>query len=152
MEDQASEKEGLIVYETSYLILPSIPEDKLDEVVASIRKVIAKEGGVEIGAESPFQHPLSYSMSKTVGASRYVVSDAYIGWIKFEVDREKIAMIKAGLEKIEELLRFLIVKAPRETVFTFAKARAAMEEKEEKETEEPAAVEDPVVVKEAVVE
>ena len=123
--------EELTVYEIGYLILPSIPEDKLSLVTSAIRKVITTEGGAEIDAEEPFKEPLAYTMSKTIGASRYVLSDAYLGWIKFEADRTKATAIKAGIEKIEEVLRFLLVKAPRETTFTLAKARAAFEEKKE---------------------
>lgn len=123
--------EELAVYEIGYLILPSIPEDELSNVTSAIRKVITKEGGVEIDAEEPFKESLAYSMSKTISASRYVLSDAYLGWIKFEVDRAKALVIKAGIEKIEEVLRFLLIKAPRETTFTLAKARAAIEEKKE---------------------
>lgn len=123
------------VYEISYLVLPSIPEEKLSTVVDSIKQVVSKEGGKEFDGEAPFKHPLSYKMSKTVGASRYVVSDAYIGWIKFEIEPSNIAGIKAGMEKISEVLRFLIVKTPQETSFTFAKAKALLKEKEDKENE-----------------
>ena len=130
MKNPEVDKEGLPVYELGFLILPSIQEDKLSLVVSSIRKVVTKEGGVEINAEAPFKQPLAYSMSKTMGASRYVLSDAYLGWIKFEVESSKIATIKTGVEKIGEILRFLLVKAPRETIFTFAKARAIVEEKQ----------------------
>ena len=126
-------KEGLAVYEIGYLVLPSIPEDQVSTVAEEIKKIISKAGGVEIDGEAPFKQPLAYSMSKTVGASRYVVSEAYLGWIKFEVEPVKVALIKDGVEKMEEILRLLIVKAPRQTDFTFAKARVAMAELENKE-------------------
>lgn len=131
MGNLESDREGLTVYEIGYLILPSIPEDKLSLVTDAIRKVITIEGGTEIDAEAPVKESLAYTMSKIIGASRYVLSDAYLGWIKFEADRAKAPRIKAGVEKIKEVLRFLLIKAPRETTFTFAKARAAMEEKKE---------------------
>ena len=127
MENREESKMESTVYEVGYLILSSIPEENLSTVVDSIRKVISKGGGTEIDSETPFKHPLAYSMSKTVGASRYVASDAYLGWIKFEVEPAKILAIKTGVEKIKEVLRFLLVKAKRETVFTFAKAKAAAE-------------------------
>lgn len=130
MGNKEVKKEGLTVYEIGYLVLPSIPEDKLVDVVAHIRKVVAKEDGVEISAEDPIKQNLAYSMSKTIGASRYVLSDAYFGWIKFEVAPSKIATIKVEVEKITEVLRFLLIKAPRETAFTFAKAKALIEEQE----------------------
>lgn len=147
MRNSEGHMEVSVVYEVGYLILPSISEEKLDDLVGSVRKLITKEGGTEIDAEAPFKYPLAYPMSKTIGASHYVLTDAYLGWIKFEVESEKISTIKAGLEKIGEILRFLLVKAPRETTFTFAKARAIVEAKKE-EKEGPA----PVLAEEAVVE
>lgn len=130
MRNAEVDKGDLSVYEIGYLILPSIPEDKLNIITDFIRKVISKEGGMEISAEEPFMGPLAYPMSKTIGASRYVLNDAYLGWIKFEALRENAQAIKTGVEKIDEVLRFLLIKAPRETTFTFAKARAQVEEKE----------------------
>jgi ribosomal protein S6 len=136
-ESKKSDGGNLVVYEIGYLILPSIPEDKLTEVTDFMREAIAKEGGIELDGEAPFRQPLAYSMSKTIGASRYVLPDAYLGWIKFEAEPSKISLIKASLEKREEILRFLLIKTRRETLFTFAKARAAIEdEKEKKEKEE----------------
>lgn len=127
MEKEEDNKEGLSLYELSFLILPSIPEDKLSGVVENINKLIVKNGGVEVGGEAPFKQLLAYSMSKTVGSSRYVVSDAYLGWIKFKSEPVKVLEIQKGLEKMEEILRFLIVKAPHDTNFTFAKARTVLE-------------------------
>jgi|SRR3989344_3389135 len=125
MKNSENDREGLSIYEIGYLILPSIPEDKLSGVVDSIRQAVAAEGGAEIDAEAPFREPLAYPMSKTIGVSHYVLTDAYLGWIKFEIERSKIATVKSGIEKIGEVLRFLLIKAPRETTFTFAKARQA---------------------------
>jgi ribosomal protein S6 len=115
-------KEVMQVYEIGYLILPSVPEDKLDGVVDSIKKVITKEGGSEIDSEAPFKHDLAYPMSKTIGANRYIVNDAYLGWIKFESEPASAHKIKAEVEKVDGMLRFLFIKAPRESDFTFAKA------------------------------
>ena len=139
------------VYELWYLILPSVAEDALSSVVDKIKEAISKAEGKDLDSETPFKHPLAYQMSKSVGASKYVVNDAYIGWIKFEIETPKIMDIEADMKKISEVLRFLIVKAPRKTEFTFAKAKAAIRAKEEKE-KEPASVDDSGVVTEVVVE
>jgi ribosomal protein S6 len=134
------------VYEVGYLILPSIAEEKLSDVVEKIKAVFAHSGGQELDGETPFLQPLAYTMAKTVGASRYVVNEAYLGWMKFELEPEKALEAKMALEKIDELLRFLLIKAPRETTFTFAKAKALLAEKEAKETErEDSLAEAPVV-------
>ncbi|MEK7186986.1 MAG: 30S ribosomal protein S6 [Patescibacteria group bacterium] len=126
------------VYELAYLILPSIPEENLPQVVANIQEVIEKEGGKKIDSENPFLRELTYEMSKVVGASRYVVKNAYIGWIKFDLPTQKedekhpIETIKEKVEKTAEVLRFLLVKVSRETKFTFASTRAAKIELEER--------------------
>lgn len=148
MTENIEAKEAQTVYELCYLVLPSISEDSLPGVVQSLRSAITKEEGTEIAGEEPFHQDLAYTMSKTVGASRYVVNDAYIGWIKFEASPEKVSEIKVAVEKMDEIIRFLIVKAPRETTFTFAEARKAMEEKNAPETEEEVVAspaEEPVV-------
>ena len=129
-------KESQTVYELGYLVLPSIAEDNLPKLVESIKAIIAKAGGSEIDGEDPFKQDLAYTMTKTVGASRYVVNDAYIGWIKFEAGAGKVNEIKNEVEKMDEIIRFLIVKAPRETTFTFAEAKKALEEKNAPQAEE----------------
>lgn len=119
------------IYEIGYSILTSVPEEKVGEVVTKIQKAVTDQGGKLLDSEEPFKQELAYKMSKTIGARKYVANEAYVGWMKFESSPEKTPVIKAGLDQIEEVLRFLLIKAPRETAFTFEGARKAMEEAEE---------------------
>lgn len=136
------------VYELSYLLLPSIPEDEIQKVAAKIEKIIENHGGQKFDGEAPFLRELAYEMSKVVGASRYVVKNAYLGWTKFDLPAEASAeeglhpaeAIKAEVEKMQEVLRMLLIKTDKETKFTFASARLAKEAEiaggEELESEE----------------
>lgn len=150
MEISVNKDTGQTVYELGYLVLPSIAEDNLSSVVASIKSIISKAGGVEIAGEDPFMQELAYTMNKTVGASRYVVNEAYIGWIKFDATPDAVLSIKTEVEAMGEILRALLVKAPRETTFTFAEARKAQEERDAPQAEEVEL--DSSEAKEAVVE
>lgn len=116
------------MYELGYLVLPSIAEDSLADVVSTLQGIVKKSGGVEIASEDPLKFDLAYTMSKTVGARKYVVNEAYIGWMKFEVEPEAVEEIKKNVEALDEILRCLLIKAPRESVFTFAAAQKALEE------------------------
>jgi len=145
MRNKEANREGFTVYELGYLILSSIPENRLGDVVSLIRNVITAQEGIEIDAEAPIKQDLAYSMSKIIGASRYVVSDAYLGWIKFEAEPAKIRAIKDGVEKMGEVLRFLLIKAPRETTFTLAKAAKAREVVEERPEPTTVPVEEAVI-------
>lgn len=140
-------KEGIQVYELGYLILPSLAEDAISGVVDKLKGVVTKAGGNIFESEDPFKTELSYTMTKTIGASRYVVNEAYIGWMKFELSPEAVEGVKDELDKADELVRLLLMKAPRETIFTFEKAKAiiaekiAAEERQKEEEETPAVVE-----------
>jgi ribosomal protein S6 len=114
------------VYEIGYLVLPSIPEDSLSDVVSKINNSFEKLGGTKIDGEDPFLYELSYEMSKVTGARKYVVHEAYLGWVKFELEADKIGAVKDEVEKLEEILRVLLIKVPRETSFTFEAARQAL--------------------------
>lgn len=137
------------IYELCYLILPSVAEDAILGTVEKIKSLITNE----LGGEIPFKHPLAYSISKTVGSKKYIVDEAYIGWIKFESEPAKIGEFEAGLKKISEILRFLVVKAPRKTEFTFALAKAAIAAKiaAEKEKESASAISSGETMEEIVV-
>ena len=132
------------VYELGYLILPSVTEDSLSNVVDSIKKVVKKVGGEEIASEDPIKIDLAYTMTKSIGARKYVVNDAFIGWLKFESDSSSANEISEAVKKLEEVLRFLLVKASRETVFTFAQSFKAKEDKIKELEEAKEALETPV--------
>jgi ribosomal protein S6 len=129
MTDYDKSQEGGEVYELGYLILPSLAEGNLGSVVEKLKKIIQSVGGVEVASEDPMKQELAYEMTKVVGASRYVVKEAYIGWIKFEAPKAEAPKVNEAVTKLDEILRAILIKAPRETEFTFAKAKAAMEEK-----------------------
>ena len=132
------------VYELSYLVLPSIAEDKVSEVVTKIKGAVAQVGGEVFAEEAPIQMELAYTMDKVVGASRYVVNEAYIGWVKFEAVPADVAKLSITINSMDEVVRSLLIKAPRETEFTFAKAKEAllkdMESESEVEAEAPVEV------------
>lgn len=155
MSNTEDRQEDSSVYELGYLVLPSIPEDNLPQVVDSIKKAVTEAGGRELDGEAPHKRALAYSMSKVVGSRKYVVGDAYIGWLKFEIEPSKAEEVKSRVERLEEIIRFLLIRAPRETHFTFAQALEAQRAKEaaeqapeekagEVEVEAPASREDVV--------
>jgi small subunit ribosomal protein S6 len=131
------------VYELGYLILPSIAEDSLSDVVNAIKGIINKSGGEEVASEDPIKTDLAYEMSKTIGARKYVVNDAYIGWVKFECEPSCVPEIDSAVKLLDEVLRFLLIKTERETYFTFADARKREEEREQALAEAAKALETP---------
>ncbi len=124
------DRKEALVYELSYLVLPSIAEDKLPEVVDTIKGIIKKAGAKELDSEDPIHTDLAYTMSKNIGARKYVVDEAYIGWVKFEGVGQTANEIAEAVKGLDEVLRHLLIKTTRETKFTFASAIKAREERE----------------------
>lgn len=124
------DRKEALVYELGYLVLPSVAEEQLSQVVDTIKGILKKVGAKELDSEDPLKTDLAYTMSKSVGARKYVVDEAYIGWVKFEVDGSVLKEVDDAMKLQEEVLRHLIVKTTRETQFTFAAAIKAREDKE----------------------
>ncbi len=115
------QEKSLRVYEVGYLLLPSIPEEKLPEETTRLKSLIAQLGGEVISEEDPQARPLSYEMVKQVGTKNERFTNAYFGWVKFESMPEVAVELKKKLDLDQSFLRFLIVKTVRENVLAAAK-------------------------------
>lgn len=112
-------------YEVGYLLVPTLTEEQVPEKVNSLKDTVEKAGGALLSGEEPKLIELAYDMThETVGSDRKrsIFSKAYFGFIKFEAMGDVAVLIKQELDKEVELLRFMIIKAPKETVFASAKA------------------------------
>lgn len=121
--------DGLRIYEVGYLLLPSIPEEKVPEHVTAIKGVITQAGGTFISEEDPTSRRLAYEMVKRIGTKNERFRSAYFGWVKFEVNGEELPAVKEKLDSMESILRSLIVKTVREDTYV-PRAREIVEESE----------------------
>jgi ribosomal protein S6 len=105
----------LSVYEIGYLIVSSVPEEKVSGEADTIRKIITGAGSEIITEEAPYYQPLAYTMRKKMVSGVYEKYDAaYFGWIKFEVGSDKIEAIKNAIEIHPSILRMLLITTVRE--------------------------------------
>lgn len=112
------------VYEISYLIVPSVVQEKLQDKVAVIRALIEGENGRIIAEGEPKYRDLAYSMATIVANKRFVHENGYFGWIKFEIDPATTKKIHAALQKNQDIIRFMLITTMRED--TLAPVEAAM--------------------------
>jgi ribosomal protein S6 len=139
------------VYEIGYLIVSSVPEEKVPESVDQIRKIVNDGGGSIIAEEMPKREDLAYTMRiKTVSGAYEKYDQAYFGWIKFEVGSNRIEAVKKALETLPFMLRMLLITTVRENTYLgkrsaspLAKVQPQIEEKvEEKKEVAPASIEE----------
>lgn len=116
MED--TNKDRLSVYEIGYLIVSSLPEEKLPVEVESIKKIVADSGAELISEGNPELRQLAYTIRRKTLAGLYEKYDqAYFGWIKFEVDSGKVLSLKKSIESIPSVLRMLLITTVRENTY-----------------------------------
>ncbi|MCX6731415.1 MAG: 30S ribosomal protein S6 [Candidatus Parcubacteria bacterium] len=85
------------MYEIGYLLSPLIPEEKLDEEIGSLRKLIEDKKGFILNEGRPKMQKLAYPIKK--------LETAYFGWIKFTADPSSLPEIKSP-----QIIRFLITE------------------------------------------
>lgn len=102
------------VYEVGYLILPSVPEEHVAAEVQNVKNLVEKHGGAFVTEDFPKLRQLAYSMKKLINGRHLKFDKAYFGWVKFETNPVEVPALKAGLEKLENLLRFLLIETVRE--------------------------------------
>lgn len=85
------------IYEIGYLLSPLIPEERLDEEISVLRKIIEDKKGFILSEARPKIQKLAYPINK--------LESAYFGWIKFTADPSSLPEIKSP-----QIIRFLITE------------------------------------------
>ena len=107
------------VYEISFIFDNKLDEGAALEKANAIKQSIATLGGSFIGDESPYLRELAYEMIRVVNNINVRFNEGYFGWIKFEMDADKVKELEKGVKLDEEVVRYLVVKTIREnTVYT----------------------------------
>lgn len=113
--DIESGSDNLRIYEAGYLLLPSIPEEKVPDEVSIIKKAIQDASATIIAEGSPALRALAYEITKHIGAKNEHYENAYFGWVKFESNPEGAIKIKSFLDGLGSILRFILIKTVRES-------------------------------------
>jgi len=102
------------IYEVGYLLVPTIKEEEILIVYGKLKELIFSFGGELISDEMPKMMNLAYLMLKTSQNIRNKFDSAYFGWMKFNMDPEKVLELKKKLDLDSNIIRFLIIKTVKE--------------------------------------
>lgn len=107
------------VYEISFIFDNKIDESAALEKVNALKQSIAALGGSFISEEAPYMRELAYEMIRVVNNVNVRFNEGYFGWIKFEMDAEKVKEFEKAIKLDEQVIRHLVVKTVRDnTVYT----------------------------------
>ena len=120
--------DGSKVYEIGYIIVPSVPEEKIQGHVDAFKALLAKHKAEIFADENPTLRPLAYRMQKKIGATNHKFDQGYFGWVKFELDKGSIDTIKLALDADEAILRHLLITTVAEDTYLGKLAALVKEE------------------------
>ena len=107
------------VYEISFIFDNKLEEGTALEKGNAIKQSIATLGGSFISEETPYLRELAYEMIRVQNNINVRFNVGYFGWIKFELDGEKVKEFEKALKLDEQIVRYLVVSTVREnTVYT----------------------------------
>ena len=112
------------VYETSFLLLPTIAEENLIAKFGDLKNALEKAGASFISEELPKMRALAYTILQNNAGKNTKFNFAYFAWVKYELSTSKAEEIKQLFEQNKDLLRFLTIKTVRENTlsgYKFAK-------------------------------
>ena len=133
------------VYEVGYLLVPTIAGEDVPALYTGLKDLVVKLGGEMISDEMPKMINLAYTMPKVVSNVRSKFNTAYFGWVKFEMDPDKISDLKKKLDLDHNIIRFLITKTVKENTiaakrFVYRETprrKTPMQKKDESEASAP---------------
>ena len=147
---QSGEKEKSdLVYEVGCLFVPLISDKDILGEVAKIKSILEKLGLVFLSGDGPKMKELTYPMKKIVAGEKHLFEEAYFVWLKFLAEADKLADLKKDLDKIDTLIRYLLIKTVKEDTFVSNPKKVMLENLENKKIIKPAKVvksEEPLLV------
>lgn len=146
------------VYELGYLLMPSVSEGDLGNERDALVALITKSKGIVISEGQPQLIDLAYDMTKVINNKKHIYSQAYFGWIKFDVTPDLVEALTDEVEASENLIRSIMTKTERENLLTsdqpykLARANNDIVVEEEQDVEVSSEEETPVVTEEVAEE
>jgi ribosomal protein S6 len=120
------------VYEASYLLMPTLSLEQVPGKVAGIKEAIVSFGATLISDEDPVLIDLAYPMVKVVQTNRMKANEGYFGWVKFELEKGSLKLVKKMLDESPDVLRHLIIKTVKENTLLNGKMKLKSEDKAKK--------------------
>ncbi len=120
-----SKEDQMQIYEIGYLLVSSIPQEKVETETTTLKEVLSKKGAVFMAEEAPELRTLAYTMVKKIGTVNHKFDQGFFGWFKFELAKKEIESVKKAFEENPNMLRTLIINTVKEVTYLGKKAAVA---------------------------
>jgi ribosomal protein S6 len=108
------------VYELGYHIISTVTDEALPKESALVVGAVKELGGSLIGEGAPTRMKLAYVISKKIDGTLRNFDSAHFGWVTFEMEPAQVITLKAKIESLPSILRFIIIRTTREDLIAAA--------------------------------
>ena len=131
MREKSIKEDRVEVYEIGYLLVSSLPPEKVADVATDLKNTLTKKGADFLGEETPELRTLAYTMTKKIGPTNHRFDQGYFGWFKFELSVKEIEAVKKTFEEHPQVLRMLVINTVKENTYLGKKSPVASAVKSE---------------------
>ncbi len=103
-----------MIYETSFLFLPTLSGGDLAVQVGKLKEVITSNGGEILSEEYPQMIGLAYTLRHRFENKYSNYDTANFGWVKYSLEAEAAAKVKKEVDLMKSLIRYLTIKSVEE--------------------------------------
>jgi ribosomal protein S6 len=114
------------VYELAFHIVPSVGDDKVNDVFEEIKKILQKNKAKIISESMPSLLNLEYQMEKTIDSIKHKYNTAYFSWIFF--DDGNIEKIHEEIKSNNFVLRYLLIRDSRGSIIESSEVANLLDE------------------------
>ena len=129
---ESVKKESATVYELGFHLIPTVAPEQVAGEFSAIKDLIEKNGGEFISEESPKLRTLSYEITKKINNMNVRFSTAYFGWVKFEISKDALSVVKESVEKNDKMLIYILINTVKENTLIPSKYLAPKDGKSKK--------------------
>ena len=135
------------VYEISYLLVPSLPEERVVEQTAALYTAFQKYSATVIAEEAPSLISLAYEMDKSSGGGSHQRFDkGYFGWVKFTCSPSVVEDVRKSFEQNPYILRALAISTVKEKTYLGKRIKSETKSDNKAEEKQVKAVGDEAIV------
>lgn len=100
----------LETYELAFHVLPTVAEGEVKGIFDAIKAHVTSLGGVLKEEEAPARFDLAYEIAKFLEGRNRKFTSAYFGWVRFELEADKVAEVTEMMDGSKDILRHLITR------------------------------------------
>lgn len=97
-------------YELAFHVLPTVAEGEVKGIFDAIKAHVTSLGGTLNEEEAPARFDLAYEIVKFLEGRNRKFSSAYFGWVRFDIEADKVAEIVEMMDGSKDILRHLITR------------------------------------------